>query len=76
MEALVQDAQLAADADELVDEDREALVQFHRLGLNLIDIFGDLHLIDRHCEIDWDHEAFTSGYRNHPIKRQMPQRQQ
>ena len=32
----------------LSDEGGEALVQLQRLRLNLIDIFGDLRLLDRH----------------------------
>ena len=48
---------------------REKFVQLHRLGLNLIDDFGDLGLLDQYGEIGWDHAALRSGDRNHTINR-------
>ena len=39
---------MAADVVELVDEDREALLQLYSLRLNLIDVFGNLCLLDSH----------------------------
>ena len=42
---------MAADVVELVDEDQKALVQLHRLRLNLIDVLGDLRLLDRHRQM-------------------------
>ena len=37
-----------ADVVALVDEDPEALMQFHCVALNIIDVFSDLYLLNRH----------------------------
>ena len=46
---------------ELIDKGGGALVQLHRLGLNLLDVHGDLRLMDRHDEINWNNESLRSG---------------
>ena len=60
METLVQTGEVVADVVELVDEERKALVQLHRLRLNLIDVFSDLRLLNHNREIEWTHVAIQS----------------